>query len=120
MTQRLSLLKGFIPGRIRSGYEKLEIYAFSNFDCYIIRLKEKAYIPNHRDFIPNKNHFRVNIVLKKAEVGGLFVCDEGYSILDRIFLFRPDVSEHSVTEVVSGTRYVLSFGLAISNNIIKR
>ncbi|MFC6977979.1 hypothetical protein [Microbulbifer taiwanensis] len=55
-------------------------------------------------------HYRLNIVIKRAKSGGEFLCDSPIYESARIKLFRPDIAEHAVSEVQSGTRYVLSLG----------
>ena len=52
----------------------------------------------------------MNIVLKHAKGGGVFACQKAIINWPRIKLFRPDLSEHSVSAVEMGTRLVLSIG----------
>jgi hypothetical protein len=105
----------FISGRQNSSYEKLVlIYTkYLPFDLYILRYKEGSYIPEHVDEVSNKKHYRLNIILKHATLGGVFKCENSIVSTNRIKLFRPDINKHSLTEVLSGTRYVLSLGIAI-------
>tara|TARA_A200000113_G_C8606219_1_gene271021 strand:+ start:149 stop:490 length:342 start_codon:yes stop_codon:yes gene_type:complete len=103
-------------GRQGTGYLKKKIFQFANYwfamDCYILKYPEKSYIPPHTDPIEGHKHFRLNIVLKKAAVGGnvYYFKTRCYN---RIMLFRPDAVEHEVSQVTRGTRIVLSVGLAI-------
>lgn len=102
-------------GRQGTGYFKKQIFKFGfklfGMDCYLLKFPEKSYVPPHTDPIKGYKHFRLNIVLKKADVGGNlhFYKTRCYS---RFILFRPDAVEHSVSEITRGTRYVLSIGLA--------
>lgn len=100
-------------GRQRTGYDKLFI-AGSNwpipFDCYLLRFKAGAEIPPHTDQVKTGKHYRLNIVIKKAKAGGEFLCQTAIFQNSRIKFFRPDLAEHSVSKVTSGTRYVLSVG----------
>ena len=80
------------------------------FDLYILRFKRGAEIPTHTDPVSRKQHFRLNIVVRRATKGGQFVCDAPIFESTRIKLFRPDISPHSVTRVEEGARYVLSLG----------
>lgn len=100
-------------GRQNSGYEKM-LLATSPFpvpfDLYLLRYKEGSYIPPHRDAVKEKRHFRLNIVLKQAKRGGVFKCKDPIFETKRIKLFRPDKSEHSLTEVTKGSRLLLSLG----------
>jgi hypothetical protein len=102
-------------GRQGTGYLKRKIFQFANgwfaLDCYILKYPEKSYIPPHTDPIPGHKHFRLNIVLKKAKVGGN-VYYFNTRCYRRIMLFRPDYIEHEVSQVQRGERIVLSIGLA--------
>ena len=97
-------------GRQGTGYEKLKIFSFWRVDCYLLRLPEGSYIPKHVDKIDSGKHYRLNIILKDAKVGGVFICDNPIYETKRVKLFRSDLSEHSVAMVIKGTRYVLSIG----------
>lgn len=80
------------------------------FDCYLLRFREGAEIPEHTDPVDDRRHFRLNVVLKKASSGGEFRCREPIYASARIKFFRPDLVSHSVTPVLDGVRYVLSVG----------
>ena len=100
-------------GRQQSGYEKMLLLAnplLQPFDCYLLRYKEGAEIPEHTDPVDDKRHFRLNVVLREARIGGQFKCRDLIWETRRFKLFRPDQSPHSVTKVQNGTRYVLSIG----------
>ena len=106
------------PGRQGTGYEKLQLWNqwryFSKYkwDLYLLRYKEGAGIPRHRDPNPGHSHYRLNIYLWNADTGGVPEHD-GVIIHNRFFtLFRPDLFTHSVSQVTKGTRYVLSFGFS--------
>ena len=99
--------------RQQSGYDKMPLILFSwpiRFDVYLLRFPTGSKIPAHID--PNKagKHFRMNIVLKQAKLGGKFFCEQPIFETQRIKFFRPDLHFHSVSEIISGTRYVLSIG----------
>jgi hypothetical protein len=100
-------------GRQQSGYDKMLLLwgLFPlPFDIYLIRYRLGSYIKPHIDQVKSGRHYRLNIVLKQSKDGGDFVCDNCIINTKRIKLFRPDVNEHSVTEVKSGNRYILSIG----------
>ena len=100
-------------GRQETGYEKFFVLGSKwpiPFDFYILRFKEGAEIPPHTDKVTAGNHYRLNVVIKKARSGGEFLCSSPIFESSRVKYFRPDLSEHSVSKVVSGTRYVLSLG----------
>lgn len=100
-------------GRQLGGYDKL-LLATAHwplpFDMYLLRFREGSFIPPHTDPVTTLRHFRINIVLKKALEGGEFVCENPIFATGRVKFFRPDISKHSVTKVVKGTRYLLSIG----------
>lgn len=107
-------------GRQNTGYEKLKIFQFLNMDCYILRYNPGDSIPWHTDLVPGRKHFRLNLTLKKAIDGGVFLTKKHYdnvtefiSHKSRIVIFRSDITKHGVTEVKKGQRIVLTFGIAI-------
>jgi Rps23 Pro-64 3,4-dihydroxylase Tpa1-like proline 4-hydroxylase len=105
-------------GRQNTGYKKLKIFQFLNMDCYILKYEEGDHIPFHTDPVPDRKHWRLNIILKRAEEGGelLFNYPDHFFAQvqpERIQLFRSDLVSHAVSEVKKGTRYVLTFGVAL-------
>ena len=100
----------WVKGRLGTGYEKLLLCQLKwpiKFDIYIIRLKEGNRIPVHFDKVENYFHFRLNIILKKAKIGGNYIGESIYQN-NRLIYFRPDIMEHSVSEVFRGERYIFS------------
>lgn len=109
---------GWVKGRQGTGYEKLKLFQFLNMDCYILRYKKGDSIPWHTDPVPNRKHWRLNIELKRPELGGKLILKAPdmrvNTIVDsRIVLFRSDIVKHKVTEIKKGNRYVLTFGIAV-------
>jgi hypothetical protein len=103
-------------GRQGSGYDKMLLARASwplGFDCYLLRYPRGSAIPPHTDPLTNMRHYRLNIVVWRAQQGGDFVCATPIFSTQRIKFFRPDACEHSVTEVTAGTRYVFSLGWAL-------
>lgn len=103
-------------GRQGTGYLKFKICESKlfKFEVYILKYPTGSSIDFHKDPCPvGYEHHRLNLVLKKAQ-GGIFAIRQYDRIdifpLDRLIIFRPDLIEHSVTKVRSGTRYVLSIG----------
>lgn len=86
------------------------------FDSYLIRYPEGSEIPSHTDPVQTGRHYRLNIILKAPKSGGEFICKNPIYSSTRLKLFRPDASEHSVTRVVGGSRYVLSVGWVLGKN----
>ena len=100
-------------GRQGSGYDKMLLFTARwpiAFDSYLIRYPVGARIPPHVDPVDGRNHYRLNLIVKRSRGGGEFVCSDPILSTPRIKLFRPDRSEHSVTEVTGSSRYVLSLG----------
>ena len=109
----LSKLFRWERGRQNSGYNKMLICGAIwpiKFDAYILKFPEGSEILAHTDKVKSGKHFRLNIVLKNAKIGGEFICDNPIFETKRIKLFRPDLSEHKVTKVRKGNRYLLSIG----------
>jgi hypothetical protein len=79
------------------------------FAVYLLRYPVGAFIPPHRDPLSKRRLFHLNIVLTKP-LGGEFVTESVIFRLGRFVFFRPDLSTHSVTPVLEGTRYVLLIG----------
>jgi hypothetical protein len=100
-------------GRQGTGYDKMLLLTAPwplPFDSYLIRYPEGSEIPPHIDPVSSGRHFRLNVILKAPKSGGEFICENPIFATKRIKFFRPDVSFHSVTRVVGGSRYVFSFG----------
>jgi hypothetical protein len=100
-------------GRQQPGYDKmliLQSYWPLPFDVYILRFPQGSEVRPHTDPVWSGRHYRLNIVVKRAKLGGEFVCATPIYESPRIKFFRPDACEHSVTRVERGSRYVLSIG----------
>jgi hypothetical protein len=118
--QRVSLLRNYLSrafrwqrGRQETGYDKMLLLTASwplPFDTYLIRYPEGAEIPAHVDQVKSGKHYRLNLILKSPKSGGEFICKDPLFATSRIKFFRPDISEHSVTRVNGGSRYVFSLG----------
>ena len=101
-------------GRQETGYDKMLLATAKRiplpFDLYLLKFGVGSEIPPHKDPVEVGEHYRLNIVLKKAKEGGDFICSETLWQTSRIKYFRSDISEHAVSKVTVGTRYVLSLG----------
>ena len=78
-------------GRRGTGYDKMLLLTAPwpiAFDAYLLRYPEGSEIPPHQDPVSSGRHYRLNLIK----------------------LFRSDLSQHSVTRVIGGSRYVLSIG----------
>jgi hypothetical protein len=101
-------------GRQKTGYQKMLLAAGVwpfKFDVYLLKFPEGCEVPPHTDNVQSGRHYRLNLVLKQAKTGGEFICADPIYCSPRIKFFRPDLCEHSVSKVLSGNRYLLSFGL---------
>ena len=109
----LSKLFCWERGRQKSGYDKMLICGATwpiKFDTYLLKFPQGSEIAPHTDKVESGKHYRLNIVLKKADLGGEFICSNPIFETKRIKLFRPDVSKHQVSKVIKGNRYLLSIG----------
>jgi hypothetical protein len=106
----------FTRGRQESGYEKMLLMTAPwpiPFDMYILRFRVGDHIPPHTDPVTNRRHYRLNIVVRKASEGGEFLCEDAIFETERIKFFRPDRSRHAVSQIVRGSRWVLSVGFVL-------
>ncbi len=106
-------------GRQGTGCDKMLVVTAKwplPFDSYLIRYPEGSAIPPHTDPVQAGRHYRLNVVLKSPKSGGEFVCATPIFATKRIKLFRPDACEHSVTQVVGGSRYVFSLGWVLGRS----
>jgi hypothetical protein len=100
-------------GRQGNGYYKFKLFQFLSFDCYLLKFPEGSQVPNHKDKVDNKKHYRFNVIIKNAKQGGKICAEKWIYRCKRFHLFRPDKNWHLMTKVEKGTKYILSFGAAI-------
>lgn len=106
-------------GRLSTRYEKMLLLDGRwpvGFDVYLLRYPEGSEVPAHRDPVPDHRHYRLNLILRKAGVGGEFECERVIFGTKRLKIFRPDLEEHRVMKVLRGRRYVLSIGWVTKSN----
>ena len=71
-------------------------------------------VMKHCDPVQKGRYYKLNFVLIQPKVGGVFECSNCImNLFDRVYLFRPDKYEHSVSRIQSGKRVLLSFALNI-------
>ena len=58
--------------------------------------------------------FNMNIVLKKATLGGEFVCPDAWVNSSRIKIFNGDRFNHHVTQIQKGGRIILAFKFSLA------
>ena len=123
-------------GRQGTGYQRFALLPIGirklfKFDIILLRMRPGIEVPLHFDKVPVQHqafglviHKRLNILLRKPKIGGEFFVRlnvnanidgaepewEIYYPKKRVVLFTPSRTEHGVTMVEEGTRYVLSFG----------
>ena len=100
-------------GRQKTRYHKMLLCGATwpiKFDTYLLRFPEGSEIKPHTDKVTSGRHYRLNIVIKNADIGGDFICSNAIFESARIKLFRPDISEHQVSKILKGNRYLLSIG----------
>jgi hypothetical protein len=79
-------------------------------DCYVIRIHTGAKIPEHTDKVKEGwLHYRFNIHFG-SYLGGILKCEKFIWRWRDVYLFRPDVTKHSMSEVIFGRVYIFSFG----------
>ena len=89
------------------------------FAIYLLRYPTGAYIPAHRDVRTKKRMFHLIVTLTRPP-GGVFISENVLFKWGPFVLFRPDLSTHSVTPVLKGTRYVLLIGWALNDRMKKQ
>ncbi|MBB1303637.1 MULTISPECIES: 2OG-Fe(II) oxygenase [Pseudoalteromonas] len=100
-------------GRQDSGYDKMLLCGAHwpvKFDTYLIKFPVGSEIKPHTDKVKKGKHFRLNLIIKRAQLGGEFMCENTLFQSKRIKLFRPDITQHAVTKIEKGSRYILSIG----------
>jgi len=125
------LTPGWVPGRQGTGYERapvqfdelearclkeLGVPPETGHDAYLIRYREGAFIPPHKDDAPfGTEHRRINILLSHAEEGGVLRFDGEVIELDELdaIVFRPDLVLHEVSPVTKGQRVLWTVGVLV-------
>lgn len=103
------------PGRQKSGYSKLKLFGFGLLDVYLLKFPPGSYVPMHTDPVDGFNHHRLNLILRRAKLGGVKTIGK-CGVVDRyeprrIDYFRSDIQAHGQTRIDSDrTQYTLSIG----------
>ena len=100
-------------GRQETGYYKMLLCGAKwpvKFDMYLLKFPTGCVVLPHVDTVKEGKHYRLNLILRKAREGGNFNCTSAIFETERIKLFRPDIEEHSVSNIMEGNRCVLSIG----------
>lgn len=113
MLQKIINKLNWLDGRRDGGYKIIRIFQSNILRCdsYLIYYQEGSSIAPHVDNVQNGKHYRINIELKKAKLGGQFtLTGEPYFKLWRAVCFSPSEQEHQVSKIEKGYRLVLSIG----------
>ncbi|MEH6710730.1 MAG: 2OG-Fe(II) oxygenase [Paraglaciecola polaris] len=90
------------------------LFTSKRVSAYLVTYPNQHKVMNHIDPVPNGRYYKFNIVLKQPKIGGVFHCQKCImNFFGRIYLFRPDKYEHSVTRIEQGKRVLLSLSLII-------
>lgn len=100
-------------GRQNSGYLKMKIFQNKNFDIFLLKFPEGCHVPEHKDPIEGKSHYRINLTLIKPKNGGNFIGGNPILNFNRLIFFRPDKYIHSMSKINKGNCLMLSIGFAI-------
>lgn len=83
------------------------------YDSWILKYPEGSSIPPHIDNAPfGSQHWRLNALIQKTDGGRLYLKNRNIDLHQGdAIVFRPDVTEHSVSTIVRGERYIWSVGI---------
>ncbi len=111
----------WLEGRQKTGYARLILFLSKNkwlpFDLNILKYEQGSLAPPHADLVQGYSHFRLNIVHWRSEIGGEFSCEHPIFVWWRVNFFRSDYI-HSVSKIKKGSRYLLSIGFCVKNNLL--
>jgi len=101
----------WLPGRGGRDYTKFCLWSFWRADAYLLRFPKSSMLAWHTDEVPGRKHWRLNITIRRSDVGGDVYVEE--RVQWRVSLFRPDAQLHRVGWVDAGELWLLSFGVAL-------
>lgn len=88
------------------------IFSSKIFSINFVTYPTNHSVMRHIDPVQDGRYYKLNFVIVKPKIGGLFECSKCIiNLFNRVYLFRPDKYEHSVTKIESGNRKLLSFAL---------
>ncbi|MDR9426151.1 MAG: 2OG-Fe(II) oxygenase [Marinobacter sp.] len=83
-----------------------------HLNIYLVRYPEGHKVVPHVDMVSEGRLYKLNLVLKKPDAGGRFLCEKNiFDLGGRLYLFRPDLYQHRVSRIERGNRWLLSFAL---------
>ena len=90
------------------------LFSSNAFSINLVTYPTHHSVMNHIDPVQQGRYYKLNFVLVKPKAGGVFKCLKCIiNWFNRVYLFRPDKYEHSVSKIESGKRVLLSFSLNI-------
>lgn len=90
------------------------LFTSKRFSAYLVNYPNQHRVLTHIDSMPEAKYYKLNIVLKQPKVGGVFHCQKCIlNLFGRIYLFRSDKYEHSVSRIEVGERLLLSLSLTL-------
>lgn len=96
-------------GRQDGGYKIIRLFQskWLKMDSYFIYYQEGSEIQKHVDQVPEGKHYRINIELVKAKLGGRFQLEGKPKFkLWRAVCFCPSEQVHSVSQIKKGYRLI--------------
>lgn len=102
----------FVEEQVAAARASFGVDSSKGWDAYLLRYREGAFVPEHRDPTTALCHLRLNaLLLEPSEGTGLLILDgEAFTLASGdAVLFRPDTQPHRVSKV-EGERFVLSVG----------
>ena len=104
----------WLPGRQNdSGYRKLKLFGIAwpiEADIHLIEFPVGSFVDHHVDPVKEGHHYRFQVILRHAGIGGKFFCWGPHWQGGRFAFFRSDRYEHEVTRVFAGKLLILSIG----------
>lgn len=123
------------PGRLGSGYEKVNIKAWTDdffemikerarrtitskpiktWDAWLICMPDSSWINPHVDICSGEHH-RLNACIQSSDRGGAFSIEGQQVVIPPgcAIVFRPDLMRHEVSMAVGKPRWMLSVGVAV-------
>ncbi|GGB70460.1 2OG-Fe(II) oxygenase [Shewanella inventionis] len=90
------------------------IFSSRIFSNNLVTYQQNHRVMKHVDPVQQGRYYKLNVVIKQPLIGGVFTCEKYIiNLFNRVYLFRPDLYEHSVTKIESGKRVLLSIAVNI-------
>lgn len=101
-----------LGGRMLATVKNKALFSSHIFSINLVTYPANHSVMNHIDPVQQGRYYKLNFVLVKPKAGGVFKCTNCIiNWFNRVYLFRPDKYEHSVSKIESGKRVLLSFAL---------